>query len=75
MVIIEITIPSLIEKNINKNYLLNILLKYLKKKNFQKKMTLLNSISFISELSVNLYQFYFNEKQKEISIKNIQNDC
>ncbi len=38
-------------------------------------MTLLNSISFISELSVNLYQFYFNEKQKEISIKNIQNDC
>ena len=75
MIIIEITIPSLIEKNINKNYLLNILLKYLKKKNFQKKMTLLNSISFISELSVNLYQFYFNEKQKEISIKNIQNDC
>ena len=37
MVIIEITIPSLIEKNINKNYLLNILLKYLKKKNLQKK--------------------------------------
>ena len=71
---LKITIPSLIENNTKKIIPAQYFIRIFKKEDLSK-MTLLTTISFITETPVNLYQFSFIEKQKEISIKNIQIDC